>query len=253
MRSFKVLLCLLLLGICMLSVSAAGVSQYPVVLCCGTDVYAVDYVYRVDTAAEITGVTLHAEGAMFDYNLDRESGLFYLSVASSSPLPPAEALATLQLSGSAQPTLVSVKVNGKITQGVYTDHTETSVPAVPPGCETPGRTQGKKCRICGYVTDPGQPIPPTGPVMTAALSADGLLTVQGTMSDAASTPGIKLLTVSRADGRTLAVRDITGLDQSAVTLHLPDCGGAATVKILRLDAETLAPLADAVTVPVGRQ
>ena len=186
MRFLKVLLCTLLLGVCILSVSAAGVSQYPVVLCCGIDAYAVDYVWRVGAAAEITGVTLHAEGALFDYNLDRENGLFYLSVASSSPLPAAEALATLQLGGSTQPALISVNVNGKITQGVYSHHTETSVPAVPPGCDTPGRTPSKKCGICGYVMDPGLPVPPTGPVVTASLSGNGLLTVTGAMSDAAA-------------------------------------------------------------------
>ena len=253
MKFVKILLCTLLLGLCILSVSAAGSGQYPVVLCYAGDAYAVDYVYRVGAAAEITGATLHAEGALYDYNLDRESGLFYLSVASSSPLPKGEALVTLQIGANTQPALVSAKVNGQVSQGVFTQHTEIPVPVVPPGVETPGRTQGEKCAVCGYVMDAGEPILPTGPVMAASLSGDGVLTVTGAMADSASAPGITLLTVNRADGRALTVMNITALDQSAIALNLPNCTGASTVKIMRLDAISLAPLSDAVIIPVGRQ
>lgn len=76
-------------------------------------------------------------------------------------------------------------------------------------------------------------LPPRAPDVTAALTADGVLTVTGALSENAATTNTVFLAVYQ-NGRLLCVKDISGLAQNELRFVCGDMQGADTVKPFRL-------------------
>lgn len=132
-------------------------------------------------------------------------------------------------------------------------HTEVATPDIAPGFNTPGYAGGTQCSICGEVLTQPSLVPPTGTVANASLDPDGVLTVSGALSDSVSTEGTTLIAVYDSCGRLLNVIDITAENQSNFNVQIFNCSTATTVKILRWDAKTLAPLSDVIAIDLTQE
>ena len=216
-------------------VRAEDTVRLPVTLCRSGDVYSVDYDFSVSTGAQITDVSCTVSGCYFDWNYIESERRLLISLASGSELPKTDALFTITADAGTQLSETAVLINGKTEPTASAQHTESEIAAVPPTCGTAGQTAGKKCAVCGYIMQAPQPVPALGPVVHASLSPDGTLDLTGSLSDDTATDGITLLEVQAQDGRVLASRDITSLDQSGWSLSQPSCTGAASVRITRVD------------------
>lgn len=224
--------------------------QIPVVICTSGAVYAVDYTFRVNGDADIQDVRCAFSGGMLEWSYDASEARLYISLASAYAFPKTEHAAFVTADAGISLSLESVMVNGIPQTDVYSAHTESEIPAVPPTCDNGGWTAGKKCSVCGYIMEQPQPVPALGPDVKISYSSGGSITVSGKISDNAAAAGRIVLEVLSEDRQILQERDITDQDQTNFSVTLENCTGAAFVRISRLDAVTGNLLKELLCVPV---
>ncbi|MGN0180441.1 MAG: hypothetical protein ACI4DY_13545 [Monoglobaceae bacterium] len=249
-KLYAAAVCAALLLLCLPSYAAEGSFETPVVFCCGGDAIGVDLIYSVSGGAKITNVVCDLDGINLDWNYIEAEQRLYIAVASASPIPKAEKIAHIITEGAAEFAITSVLVDGKVNSGAHTAHTAAEIPTVPPTCDKAGHTGGLQCENCGYVMSEPQTIPPTGPVIRATVSASGVVSVSGAISDNDAAECMTLLAVYDGEGRVTAAADITAENQSALDLNFGGCLGARTVKIFRWDAKALTPMYSPIEVKV---
>lgn len=230
--------------LCTVTVNAQ--SKTSLAICCTGDIYSVDMVYALTEGTMVSSVSLNVKDCIYDWNVS--DGRLYISVAAASPIRldayPVEVVTNVQ----AELTPVSVKVNGKSGENIKTEHTAEVVEGTPPTCDGTGLTDGEKCSDCGVVLTAQQVIPATGPVLSASLSAEGMLALSGAITDNPVTQGKTLVAVYRADGRMIAFRNITDENQSGFTVDIEGCAAASEIKILRWEKGGVTPAADPVRI-----
>ena len=241
----------ILLACCMgafcITAHAEPTFETTVNLCYAGEEYALDMVYETaETEQKITDVQFHLEGAMTEWNYVESEKRLYLGVAAAYPIAISKQLATITTASQADFTPISAVVNGKLTDGVFTEHAAVHIPDVPPGCETPGSTGGVQCARCGIRLEAPQEIAPTGPIVHAQLDTNGTLTVNGQLADSETVPHAVLLGCYDSDNTLIAAEEISHLNQSDFTVSIQGCAAVATIKIFRWDLASLQPRYDVV-------
>lgn len=120
-------------------------------------------------------------------------------------------------------------------------HSGTHFAAIAPTYDEGGNIEHWYCSGCGkYFSDAActqeladVTLLPRAPDVTAALTADGVLTVTGALSENAATTNTVLLAVYQ-NGQLLCVKDISDLAQNELRFVCGDMQGADTVKLFRL-------------------
>lgn len=226
----------------------------------GSDVY--DAQFNVITL-EYIGARINAvrpEYTVSFYDFDGETLLFSQKVMSgNSAIPPKtteirkyDRLNHLKFSGWDKD--YSIITDDTDITAMYSEeaHTVLSIPDKAPGFNTPGSIGGTYCIVCGDTVTEATVVPPTGAVAKASVDAIGVLTFSGVLSDSTSTEGTTMLLVYDVCGRMMVAKDITAEDQTSISVQIPACGAAETVKLIRWDMATLKPLADAVICEVTK-
>ena len=249
----KVLLsCVIVLLLC-LSVFSAEQTLTPVSLCCKGEVYSVDYVFSVDNGQSITGVAINVEGCYYDWNYVEDVERLYISIASASEIKNTEILLNVVSETSIVLEPVLVSVNGKNTSGISSVHTFVVDPYVAPTVGKDGHTEGKVCSSCGLVAKKSETIPATGPWVSAVLSDDGTLCVTGALSDVALATENVYFAAYSGKGKMKVFKDITEYNQTNFKFDLSGCNDIDTVKIIKLESDSLTPVCEALEINVTNE
>ena len=229
---------------------AAEAAPEQVVICCREEVYAVDLVYTVLPGAKIAQVSFpNVEGLLGEWNYIEAEHLLRIGLASGKPLDLATALAEIR-AGGAKLSLQTVLINGTRWAEPVLAHTPKAVAGRQPTCDQPGLSDGSVCVVCGAVLQAQSVLPATGPVLDASVNSAGELHLKGALSDAQTVEGRLLAAVYRESGQMIALCDASAQDPSAMELTIPDCAGAAYVRLLRLRSDWT-PAQAAVEIPIA--
>lgn len=223
-----------------------------VVLCSREDIYSVDYEFDVGGNANILSVDVSDKNCIFDWNFVKSEAKLYISLASAIPIEKCKTLINITSDSEISLSPVSLKTNGKDASLTNLKHgAETDMPQTDPTCDLPGHKGGKLCSVCGVVLKEHDiTIQPTGPIVSAALSADNTLTVSGALSDKETADGTVLVGVYIGK-RFVKLCDISTQNQSNINLNIENMAGVDTVKIFRWDSiSNLKPISDVVEVEV---
>ncbi len=139
-----------------------------IILCYSGDVYAADLIYDVSGNGDVTAVELEIDGCYYDWNYVRGEARLYISLASANALPKTVSLASVTVDGELTLTPASAIVNGTEREGVYSEHSEVDLPAVPPSHNQEGLSAGKKCSVCGVILQEQSITPPIIKVVAKA-------------------------------------------------------------------------------------
>ena len=233
MKKLIYLLAALLAALALCAPAAAEAAPQQVTICCPGEINAVDLVYTVPAGAQIQSVRIQA-GASGEWNHIVTKNRLRISIASAAPLELAAPIVEID-AGGAELTLQRILINGQQWETPVLTHTPKALPVKEPTHDEPGLTEGTVCKVCGAVLKAQQEIPAIGPELRVSVTGDGLLRVQGALSDAQSVEGRLLLAVYNKSGRLLTCRDISAQDPSDLALTIPDCTDAARIKLLRLN------------------
>ena len=249
MKKFITILIAILLLLFSMTVSAETDYAYNVSLCYDGDAYSVDYVFSVPDGVEVLSVSVSDANCFYDWNYVKSEARLYLSLASGNVIPKYKMIATVKTSIDAEPSLISMKVNGKTATNAF-EHTPEDMEYVAPGFDTPGELGGKTCSNCGIVLEEPDVVEPTGPIVSAVLDSNKILMVSGGVSDKKMADGTTYLAVYDKHNRLLDLKVITELDQSNFNVPIENMKDAYTVKVLRWEMLSLRPLHNAVEVSV---
>lgn len=250
-RLLAVLLGLVILFQCNI-VFAENSVETPIVLCCGNDVYSVDYVFSVTGDATITSVLVNDKNCMYDWNYVKSEAKLYISLASAQPIQRCKELIGVVSDSEIVLTPVSVKINGLFAELSCLKHTEADMPKVNPTYDKSGKEGGKICDTCKIVLEEHDTeIPALGPQISAKLSSDGVLSVTGALTDNTSLDGDIILAVY-SNGSFINFCDISTLDHNSINIDIENMSGADMVKIFQWsDIASMIPLNDAVIAKVN--
>ena len=233
-------------------VSAEAGYAYGVSLCYDGDAYSVDYVFNIQKNVEILSVSVSDTNCFYDWNYVESEARLYISIASANVIPKRGSIATIVTTNKEKwfPEVVSVIVNGNITENVSAYHATVSMEWMSPGYDTPGQIGGEKCPVCDVVLIEPEVVPPTGPKVKADLDERGLLTVSGGLSDNKVAENLTFVAVYDELAKMLKFINITELDQSDFSIIIDGMGDANYIKILRWEALKIRPVYEAVEVTV---
>ena len=225
----------------------------PVILCCGSDVYAADYVFSVERTGNISSVNILDKNCISEWNFIESEARLYISLASATPLERLKTIA--EVISDTQITLipVSVTLNGKTADPSCLSHTEADMEIKEPTIDSPGASGGKVCSVCSAILkEPDTVIPPTGPKVSASLSVDNKLTVSGAISDNKAANCTVLLAVY-GSGKFMHIVNITDKDQNAINIDFENMKNADTVKIFRWEnLSNIKPIHNYIEVEVAK-
>lgn len=228
--------------------------ETPVSLCSREDIYSVDYEFQVGGNANIISVDVSDKNCIFDWNFIKSEARLYVSLASAMPIEKCKTLINITSDGEISLSSVSLKTDGKDASPAHLHHgAETDMPQIDPTCDSPGFKGGKLCSVCGAVLKEHDiTIPPTGPVVSAALSEDNTLTIGGALSDNETAEGCVLVGIY-TNNRVIKLCDISKQGQNNINLKIQNMAGADMVKIFRWDSMlNLKPISDAFEIEVSR-
>ncbi|MBR5219005.1 MAG: hypothetical protein IKV89_04670 [Clostridia bacterium] len=236
------------LVLCCAPVSAQDRYETPIALCCEKDVFAVDMIFGITEEVTVSSVSLNIKNALSDWNV--KDGKLYVSVASADALSLPVVLGRVYTNAPCTLIPQSITVNGSDRENIYTSHLGVTIPGTPPSCDRGGLTDGEKCGRCNVITREQETVPATGPQISAAADEHGTLTVGGIISDTPVASGRVWLAVYRADGRLIAIKSLTGENQSDFELEIPGCTKGTEVKIFRWQKDAVKPEKDVITATV---
>jgi hypothetical protein len=209
----------------------------------------VDYVFSVPNGVEVLAVSVNITNCFYDWNYVKSEARLYIGLASANIIPKTKIIATVKTNIDAELSLISMKVNGKTAANAF-EHTPEDMEYVAPGFDTPGLSGGKTCSNCGIVLEEPDVVEPTGPIVSAVLDSNKILTVSGGVSDNKVADGTTYLAVYDKYNRLLELKTITELDQSDFNVPIENMKDAHTVKILKWEMLSLRPLHNSVEVSV---
>lgn len=232
------------------SVSAEEVFVTDVVLCANEDVYAADYVFKVVGDASDLRIKTYDTSCLFEWNYIKNEARLYISFASASPLKRCKTLAEVVSDADISIVPVSVVIDGKKSDLSYLSHIGTAMSDKTPTCDSPGRTGGTFCTRCGITLTEPTILPATGPNISALLSKDGVLTIQGAVSDSETAEGISVVAIYN-DKTLMELLDISAQKQNDIKMSIGNMSDASTVKLFRWRSlSSMNPDHDSVTVNV---